>query len=259
LKPEKSTTISGGVVLTPHWVDGLSMSLDYYSINIKGAIATIGTTVILNQCAAGNQAFCSQLTFGNPPIVAGGPPSLSQIATVPINANSQDVSGIDFQADYQFPLLDGGMDLHLVGNYIDSQDQTSAGLAPYDYAGSVGQDSAVRGIPKFRSTASATYLEGPWQGTVQGRFIGEAKLNNAWGPLDVDKNHLPFVAYLDLRLSYKWNDNIQLYGAIDNVINTPPPLTPGTSNAENFYDQGITDSIYDAIGRQFRVGIRVHY
>jgi outer membrane receptor protein involved in Fe transport len=258
LKPEKSTTVSGGVVLTPHWVDGLSLSLDYYSINIKGAIATIATNVILAQCQAGVQAFCNQLTF-NGPIGPLGNPSLSQVATVPINANSQDVSGIDFQADYHFPILTGDMDLHLVGNYIDSQDQTAAGVPTFDYAGSVGPDSAVRGIPKFRGTTSATYVEGPWQGTVQGRFIGSAKLNNAWGALDVDNNGLPFVAYLDLRLSYKWNDNIQLYGAIDNVTNVPPPITPGTSNVQNFYDQGITDYIYDAIGRQFRVGVRAHF
>jgi outer membrane receptor protein involved in Fe transport len=201
---------------------------------------------------------CNQLTF-NGPTGSAVSPSLSQIATVPINANSQDVSGIDFQTDYRFQLPEGDMDLHLVGNYIDSQDQTSAGLPTFDYAGSVGPDSAVRGIPKFRGTASATYIEGPWQGTVQGRFIGAARLNNAWGPLDVDNNHLPFVAYLDLRFSYKWNDSIQLYGAVDNVTNVPPPITPGTSNALNFYDQSITDSIYDAIGRQFRVGIRLKY
>jgi outer membrane receptor protein involved in Fe transport len=258
LKPEKSTTISGGVVLTPHWVDGLNLSVDYYSINIKGAIATIGTNVILAQCQAGVQAFCNQLTFAGPTGSAGNA-SLSQVATVPINANSQDVSGVDFQADYRFPILTGDMNLHLVGNYIDSQDQTAAGVPAFDYAGSIGPDSAVRGIPKFRGTASTTYLEGPWQGTVQGRFIGGAKLNNAWGPLQVDNNEIPFVAYLDLRLSYRWNDNIQLYGAVDNVTNVPPPITPGTSNSQNFYDQGITDSIYDAIGRQFRIGVRIHY
>ena len=258
LKPEKSTTVSAGIVLTPHWVEGLNLSVDYYSINIKGAIATIGTNVILAQCAAGNQAFCNQLTFAGP-IGPAGNPSLSQVATVPINANSQDVSGFDVQADYQFPILDGGMNVHFWGNYIDSQDQTAAGVPKFDYAGSVGPDSAVSGIPKFRGTASATYLEGPWQGTVQGRFIGEARLNNAWGPLDVDNNHLPFVAYMDLRLSYKWNDSIQIYGAIDNFFNTPPPLTPGTSAVQNFYDQGIRDTVYDAIGRQFRVGVRVHY
>jgi iron complex outermembrane receptor protein len=258
LKPEKSTTVSGGVVLTPHWVDGLSLSADWYSINIKGAIATIATNVILSQCAANPASpYCAQLTFAGP-IGSAGVPSLSQVATVPINANSQSVSGLDFQADYQFPILSGALDLHLVGNYVDQQTQTAAGTT-FDYAGSIGPDSAVRGIPKFRSTVSATYVEGPWQGTAQGRFIGAAKLNNAWGPLNVDNNEIPFVSYLDLRLSYKWNDNIQLYGAVDNVTNVPPPITPGTTNSQNFYDQGITDSVYDAIGRQFRIGVRVKY
>jgi iron complex outermembrane receptor protein len=249
LKPEQATTVSGGVVLTPHWVDGLSLSADWYSINIKGAIATISTNVITAQCAAGVQLYCNQISTVN---------GYLQVATTPINANSQSVSGLDFQADYQFPILTGNLDLHLLGNYVDEQTQTAQG-STFDYAGSIGPDSAVRGIPKFRSTAAATYLEGPWQGTVQGRFIGAAKLNNAWGPLQVDNNDIPFVAYLDLRLSYKWNDNIQLYGAIDNVTNVPPPITPGTTNSQNFYDQGITDYIYDAIGRQFRIGIRVKY
>jgi iron complex outermembrane recepter protein len=249
LKPEQATTVSGGVVLTPHWVDGLSLSADWYSINIKGAIATIATNVITAQCAAGVQSYCAQVSTVN---------GYLQVATVPINANSQSVSGLDFQADYGFPILSGVLNLHLLGNYVDQQTQTAQG-STFDYAGSIGPDSAVRGIPKFRSTAAATYVEGPWQGTVQGRFIGAAKLNNAWGPLQVDDNSVPFVSYLDLRLSYKWNDNIQLYSAIDNVTNVPPPITPGTTNSQNFYDQGITDYIYDAIGRQFRIGVRVKY
>ena len=31
------------------------------------------------------------------------------------------------------------------------------------------------------------------------------------------------VAYLDLRGTYKWNDNLQLYVSIDNVFDMPPP------------------------------------
>ena len=196
------------------------------------------------------QLFCSQLTYTNG--------ILTQIAANPINANSQTVSGLDFQADYQTDFLTGALDLHLVGNYMDEQTQTAVG-STFDYAGSIGPDSAIRGIPKFRTTVSATYAEGPWQGTVQGRVIGAAKLNNAWGPLDVDNNSIPAVGYLDLRASYKWSDNIQLYGAIDNVINTPPPITGGSSAVLNFYDQSIRDDIYDAIGRSFRLGVRVKY
>ncbi|MES2256751.1 MAG: TonB-dependent receptor [Pseudomonadota bacterium] len=250
LKPEQSTTISGGVVLTPHWVEGLSLSADWYSIELRKAIATISTDVILRQCGAGVQLFCNQLTYTNG--------QLTQIATQPINANSQSVSGLDFQADYTTQFLSGDINLRAIGNYMDQQTQTAAGITT-DYAGAIGSDASPRGIPKFRSTVSATYLEGPWQGTVQGRVIGSAKLNNAWGPLDVDNNAIPAVAYLDLRGSYKWNDNMTFYGAIDNVINTPPPIPAASAAVLNFYDQSTRDDIYDAIGRSFRIGVRLKY
>ncbi len=259
LKPETSTTISGGVVLTPHWVDGLSLSADWYSIELKKAIATVSTSVIIAQCAAGVQLYCSQITFGGaPPSGGNGLPPISGVNTTPINANSQSVSGLDFQADYRTEFLTGAIDLHAVGNYMDQQTQVAQGVTT-DYAGAIGSDSSPRGIPKFRATVSATYVEGPWQGTVQGRVIGSSKLNNAWGPLDVDNNSIPAVGYLDLRGSYKWNDNIQLYGAIDNVINTPPPIPAASSAALNYYDQSIRDDIFDAIGRSFRIGVRVKY
>src|SRR6185312_9434192 len=109
---------------------------------------------------------------------------------------------------YTTGLMSGTLNLHLLGNYTDEQTRTALGVNT-DYAGSLGADSLVSGVPKFRATISATYLEGPWQGTVQSRIIGSAKLNNDWGPLDVDDNSVPPVAYLDLRGSYKWNDNIQ--------------------------------------------------
>jgi len=47
LKPEQSTTVSGGVVLTPHWLDGLNLSADWYSISINKAIATISASKVV--------------------------------------------------------------------------------------------------------------------------------------------------------------------------------------------------------------------
>jgi iron complex outermembrane receptor protein len=253
LKPEQSTTISGGVVLTPHWVEGLSLSADWYSIELRKAIATISSDVITTQCEKGVQIFCNQVTY-----ITNSSGTYLQVATQPINANSQSVSGLDFQADYTTEFMSGALNLRAIGNYMDQQTQSAAGIT-LDYAGAIGSDSSPRGIPKLRTTLSASYIEGPWQGTVQSRIIGSAKLNNAWGPLDVDNNSIPAVAYLDLRASYKWSDNIQLYGAIDNVINTPPPIPAASSNALNFYDQSTRDDIYDAIGRSFRIGVRVKY
>jgi iron complex outermembrane recepter protein len=252
LTPEQSTTVSGGVVLTPHWFEGLNMSVDWYSISINKAIATISATNVVAQCAAGMQLFCNQLVFGGP----NG--ALSQINIQPINANRQAVSGLDFQGDYHTSMLAGTIDLHLIANYTDTQTQTAQGQT-VSYAGSIGSDSAVRGVPKFKSVLSATYTQDAWQGTIQGRFIGSAKLNNAWGRLNVDDNSVPPVAYLDLRGAYRWTENIQFYAAMDNLLDTSPPVVAGTTLSTTPYDVSVRDDVYDAIGRQFRVGIRFNY
>jgi iron complex outermembrane receptor protein len=252
LKPEESTTLSGGVVLTPQWAPGLSLSLDWYSIHINKAIATIGASTLVAQCAAGVQIYCSQLVFGGP----GG--ALSQINTIPINANRQTVSGLDLEGDYHIADGAGAWDLHWIANYTDEQTQTALG-ATVEYAGGIGADSPVRGVPQFKTLLAATYSLGSWQGTLQGRLIGAARLNTAWGPLNVDDNDIPAIAYLDLRGSYAWTPNIRLYAAIDNLFNTPPPIVAGTTNALTPYDASIRDDVYDAIGRQYRIGIRFRF
>ena len=261
LKPEIATTVSGGVVLTPHWIDGLTLSADWYSILIKKAIFTANSSTVLAQCNANPASpYCSQLIFGNAPTPGFTTPALSQIQTIPLNSASQTVSGLDFNADYVMPLFNGMMNWHLVGNYTDEQTQNAAGIN-FDYAGSLSQASSVSGTPKFKTTLSSTYAEGAWSGTVQGRVIGSAKLNNAWGPLQVDDNHVPMVAYMDLRGSYKWDDNLQLYMAVDNVTNVPPPNVPTTQaggQSAYFFSQ-IREDIYDAIGRQYRIGVRFNY
>ena len=106
---------------------------------------------------------------------------------------------------------------------------------------------------------ATTYTQGAWQASIQGRFIGSAKLNNAWGAINVDDNSVSSVVYLDVRGAYRWSENIQLYGAIDNLFNTPPPVVAGTTLSTTPYDVSVRDDIYDAIGRQFRIGIRFNY
>ena len=243
LKPEQATTISAGVVLTPRWVDGLSLSFDYYSISIVKAITTISQDASQNLCAAGDKLYCSQFFYKNGTL---------HLNSTPINAKNQSVSGLDFQSDYNFPFMDGSINLNLMGNYTISQSQLAQGNF-FEYAGSIGSDSLVTGLPKLRSTLAATYDAGNWQATAQGRFIGEAKLNNAWGPLDVDDNNVPAVAYLDLRGSFNLMDGAQVYGAIDNVTNVPPQVYASTTAALGTGN----GQIYDAIGRMFRLGVRV--
>lgn len=254
LVPEQANTVSGGVVLTPHWFPGLSASFDWYSIVIKGAIFTPTNTQVLNQCAAGNQNFCADLFYGNPGFPqASYPGQLNLILNVPQNVGSQTASGLDFQSNYTMDLFSGTLGLGVLGNYTDEFSQTLFGVTS-DGAGALGADAAYNGTPKFKLTLQAAYSDGPWQGTIKTRFIGPAKLNNLWtSGVQVDNNSLPWVGYLDLQGSYKWNDHVQFYGTIANFTNTPPPNVPSTAGGNSTNLQ-----IYDGIGRMYQAGVRVN-
>lgn len=252
LKPEESTTMSVGFVLTPAWLSGLSVSLDYYDIDIEGAFASFNTATTLAQCAAGVQLFCNNLRFEGP----GG--ALSEIFNQPINADQLTTSGLDFSLDYRTFLGAGAVNFNVVANYTFEQELTRLGV-PFDYAGSVGPDSTQQGVPQLNGTAGVTYVQDGWSGTVQARVIGKAKLNNAWGALDVDDNDVPARYYLDLRGSYKWGNGIQLYAALDNVLDKDPPVIPFTANGASAYETPFVDAIYGSFGRVWRAGVRAKF
>jgi outer membrane receptor protein involved in Fe transport len=65
---------------------------------------------------------------------------------------------------------------------------------------------------------------------------------------------------MDLRGSYRLDNNLQLYAAIDNVWNTPPPgvaILASQSNSSQSYGTDI--NTYDSLGRMFRLGLRLSY
>ena len=295
LVPEQSFTVSGGLVYTPSWLEGLSLSLDWYSISIHGGIFAYSQGQIFDQCGnKKNPQFCSLVFFakgwpgnnttpvaqeidgnGNPAtglaaslgtFKADSEGALNLYLRQPLNANAEQTSGMDFQIDYRHDLFAGALDWHFVGNYTDSKTRLSAGIF-VNGAGAVSGDSAVNPLagftmPKFRGNMSATYTEDPWSVTAQLRLLGSARLSNQYlqgvstaavptGYTNyVDDNSVPWIAYTDLRASWRWTDNIQLYGAVDNALNTPPPNLATTGGG------GTDCRIYDCIGRSYRIGIR---
>jgi iron complex outermembrane receptor protein len=256
LVPEKSTTVSGGVVLTPHWVPGLTMSFDWYSINVKGVISSPSAQQTLNFCQQNNQFYCNQYTY-TAPQTAANPNGLFVVFLPPANNGFLTTSGLDFVADYSMDLFNGTLGLHLLGNYTDEETESVFGSTPFDFAGSQGSDSSFVGVPKMHFNLGATYDEGPWSGTVQGRYIGTSRVNNTWtSGVQIDNNAVPAVAYMDLRGTYKWNENVQFYGSVDNFWDTPPPNTIGTNTASNV---AVRISVYDTLGRMYHAGLRFNF
>jgi outer membrane receptor protein involved in Fe transport len=264
LNPEIARTISGGVVLTPTFIPGLSFSADWYNINLTGEILSLSSQLILNTCTTNiNDPLCSHLVFGG----AGG--ALSGINNAPINVASLRTSGMDLSLNYTMDFWEGSLAWAANANYQDEITQTQPGTTTDDYAGVMGSGgpSLTTGTPKWKGILSADYTTGPYSFTVQTRWYGTGILNNAWGSGNlataatsniVAVNEVPFTAYLDLRASYKWNDNIQLYGAVDNATDVPPPLVPLYSG-NVIHATPTSISSYDLLGRVYRMGVRFNY
>jgi iron complex outermembrane recepter protein len=269
LAPETARTITGGVVLTPHWVPGLSFSLDWYAINLTGQIATVSANQILNTCRVNiNDPLCSALVFG------GANGALSAINRVPINFNSLRTSGMDIQASYATALWnDDSLTLSFNANYVDQFTLDTPGASVNNYAGVLGAGGAsnATGSPKWKGLLSGNYKIGPYSFTTQVRWFGSAILNNAWNTGNLATAATRYTvsdsvfnvdptAYLDLRASYQLNDAIQFYAAMDNALNIPPQLVPAWSGAIQS-NSGPIHSVtqYDYLGREVRLGIRFNF
>jgi iron complex outermembrane receptor protein len=268
LQPEKAVTTTVGVVLTPQFIEGLSVSLDWYRINIHQGIYTTGSQTEINRCLEGQTVYCQFLHF-SPNQFGGAMPYL--IDTIPANAAGISTSGFDLEANYVMGLFDGTLSWALRGNYTDEYTQNAIGVT-YDSAGCMGPTPlayACTNMPKARGTLAATYTEGPWSGTIQGRFFGAAVLTNgvenlpssitrgslsASGVLtqgivngnEIADNDVNAVGYMDARLSYRWNSNITFYSAVDNLTDVPRP-------------EFGSNAVYDVLGRTWRAGVRFSY
>jgi outer membrane receptor protein involved in Fe transport len=274
LNPEVARTVSGGVVLTPTFLPGLSLSVDYFSINLTGQISAISNNVILNTCraqwlAAGNlnDPLCTALVFDGP----GG--SLNIINRTPVNLSSLSTSGFDIQASYGMDLWGGALTLTGSGTYVDQITLQQTGQPDNNYAGVLGTGTAPQstGQPKWKGQFAANYKTGPYSLTAQVRWFGSAILNNQWNTgnqatattrwfVSDDVFNVDPTAYLDLRASYQWSDNIEFYTAVDNLLNIPPQMRPPFSNSVQSNGGPIHSStVYDYLGREIRAGVRFKF
>jgi outer membrane receptor protein involved in Fe transport len=269
IQPEKGETKTAGFVLTPF--QGMTASLDWYDIRIKDVIASVGGSQVAGLCEAGYSVYCENLVFGRYPGGCSGPSLNSCPAGLPLaaiisqveNIDSATTAGLDFVADYRTLFMAGALDFNADANYVFHFDQTHLGTT-CDTANGLGPDqggypSCSGGNPKFRSTVALSYSQGGWLGTIQARMIGATHLVTQWISMnEVDNNDIPFYTYVDLRLSYQFDNGLRLYGAIDNVGDRIEPIfAPSAYSGSDFYLTPLRDDIYDGFGRVWRLGLRL--
>ncbi|OWR01279.1 TonB-dependent receptor plug domain-containing protein [Sphingopyxis witflariensis] len=268
LRPEKADSWNIGGVFTPSFLPGFTASVDYFHIDLKGAIEAISAQETINRCVEGRQEFCDNITE-DPTRAQPGPPRVPYllIKTEPFNYVSKLVRGIDFDAAYRMP-VGGESSITLRGNatrYIENISDTGiAGTVPVNTVGAAIFASASA-TPKWIFRGSVNYETPTFSGTVTGRGVSAGKyLANAIEcttgcPTSTsqfptyDDNHVKGLFYIDLNLTQKVrvksDSEAEFFFNVTNLFDAHPMLLPETGLA--------AQSTYsDLLGRTFRMGVR---
>jgi len=274
LKPEIAKTLTAGIVLTPHAIPGLSLSVDYYRINITDAIAQPYTAAqVLSLCNASIVATGSAsgdtckyvLRPISPTSTASNNFPLS-LQVVNDNLANQLVKGIDFELAYGSNLGGGRMNARLLATRLITFDQTTApGRAPQHLAGTA--DFAATPLPKWRGSFSLDWTKGGFTIGGQERLIGSFDRShpvfNSAGVATFGtvyaQNKVPTILYTDVNASYKIPTSfgqVEVFAVVNNLINQKPPLAPGVNVSPGL---GLPYYIntHDYIGRYVTAGLRV--
>ena len=116
LKPETADTFTVGMVWQPGFVDGLSVTVDWWDIDLTDAITGIGASVILDQCynqPLGERSLCDKITRDP------GTNFLSLIDDRTSNVGGTTASGLDVTFGYDHSTSFGDFSYNLDITYLD--------------------------------------------------------------------------------------------------------------------------------------------
>ncbi|WP_313319613.1 TonB-dependent receptor [Stenotrophomonas sp.] len=248
LKPEDATSFTAGVVWTPEFLPGVTLTLDYYNIRIKHAIQRIDGSTKLAICyntPGLAHPFCDASNFTRNPRTG----EVDFLSSQPVNAANEHVTGYDFGALYEFKAAGFDASVSADVSYLQRYD-----VRPYDGADLIeyaGKITGGRGsYAKWRGLVSMNASRDKWSGTWSTQYIGRADdINAARGDIG---DHAPSVFYHNLQLKYAVSKALDLSLGLDNVFDKKPPFI------QSYTDANTDTMTYDLLGRRWyaRIGYR---
>ncbi|MFN3537363.1 MAG: TonB-dependent receptor domain-containing protein, partial [Brevundimonas sp.] len=259
LEAEKADQWNVGVVLSPTFLPGFNLSLDYFDITIEDAISTLGSNNILNACygLAGYQedtAVCSLINRA-----PGGQlwTNNGWIVNTTQNIGGISTSGVDVVANYNMNLDDfgltgmGGLSFNFTGTWLESlETDVGIGGATYDCVGFY-ENSCGFGSPEWRHRFTTSWAT-PWDVNLllTWRYHGEVE---HFGLADTSTRldrYFDAYNWFDIGATWQVVDNTRVRVGINNVFDKDPPLSYSGNGNGNTYP-----GVYDSMGRYIFFGI----
>jgi iron complex outermembrane receptor protein len=275
LTPEQSKSYTLGFVLQPTFIKTLSLTVDYYNIDIKNAILLPTAPEIAANCVDGaglDAQFCGLVTRN--PVTH----DITFIKDQYLNATELFTDGLEVQATYVFwadPLhlklsttndLPGRVTVNADFNYLMHLHNFPFQQFPNTYIVQEGTlvPSGHEGTPYQRARFDINYAQGPVSLTWTLRYVGTAaEFNRSPGRPTYASNavsppYLSAIVYNDVVVHYRlptWKGGTtDLFAGVNDLFNQPPP--PNSITGNNGGPDG--SALYD-LGLYVFAGARVKY
>ncbi|MGL1955766.1 MAG: TonB-dependent receptor [Colwellia sp.] len=242
IQPEEADILTLGIVYSPGFIDGLSLTVDYWDIELTDAISTIGEQLILTKCAS-EGVFCDKITrYGaDAGALYGNSKDIDDRTT---NVGGVNSSGIDFNINYTTEVASGILRVNLDTTYYAKYDKIQADGSIVEHSGKYWDSSAGDGnFPELKSNLNLNYSMDDWSIAYAIRYLAsveesvgfaesadwsledissdfrtEAVGEEGWDVFrDVGSNIIH-----DARFTY-FMDNITATVGIDNLFDKAPP------------------------------------
>ncbi|HEX7062625.1 MAG TPA: TonB-dependent receptor [Woeseiaceae bacterium] len=247
LTEETADTYTIGFVVQPGDgpLDGFQASVDYYTIEIEDAIASIDAELLVGRCfdrrynadLSNDNFYCQQ--FQRLP----GTGTITDVAEISRNIASFELSGVDLQVDYTHEAGPGQFRAKWVSTWLDSfKEAQIQGESGTEEAGTAS--SGFNALPEWKWTASAGYSWQGFDGDLRWRRISDMT-DFAFPNFTLDS-----VDYLDLTFGYAFSnvlEGLHLRAGVTNLTDEDPVIYP--SNQQSNTDP----STYDILGRRYFV------
>ncbi len=281
LVAEKGKSLTLGLVVEPRFIPGLSITVDWYRIEVKDLIAALAAQTIINLCYDSptgiSNPFCATVNrdsgtglFVQPAVISGG-----------VNFAAQKTEGVDFDVQYRHNFGNGTkLSLRGIATWVrrldNFTDPTNPTL-PNRQLGELGDPQFAANfradltVGKFDLSYTLRYLGkmtvGTWE--AQNQYTGLCPSTGVTGfsgrtctagqltTLDPQNNdqfpiiNYPATFYHNARVNMKLADGkFNFYMGVDNLFDKKPPFgLLGTAGGDP----------YDTTGRFFYAGFKATF
>ncbi len=286
LEEETSDSWTFGVVLQPAAIPGLTITADYFDIEIEDAISVAGGSLdgLFNLCFRDvqdvNSPACQPfvgIRNADGAITVDAPPLVSNA-----NLSKLGASGIDLQINYGMDVpislfTSGGVsdfNIMFLGTWTDSSffipvaELGEVVECAGEFGGECGQPT-----PSFKWTSRFSWVDGPFTFSTRWRHLSATDDNDDTVDFAAQNGVERIGAYdlIDLTLSYDWNDMVTLSFGVNNLFDTLPGTPEFDANGlvsnrpnslllgDNQEQANTFPSTFDVIGRDFFGSILVRF